>query len=120
MLKKLVTAIKAGLGIFRQRFRIIRAEDVRSLLLGHCTLSYLDLQPIFGTEDRAEGPEQTDPPVVSGSCKVCGELGLLTYWDSDVGGRACEECSGFLEQAEQVLLENELGFPSDTLVVQNP
>jgi hypothetical protein len=31
-----------------------------------------------------------------------------------------EECSGFLEEAENVLLENELGFPPETLVVQNP
>jgi hypothetical protein len=45
---------------------------------------------------------------------------MLAYWDSDVGGGACEECSGFLEEAEKVLLENELGFPPDTLVVQNP
>jgi hypothetical protein len=120
MLKRLVTAIEARFRRFRERFRIIRAEDVRSLLLGHCTLSYFDLQPVFETEDRAEGPEQTDPPVISGSCKVCGELQLLAYWDSDVDGRVCEECSGFLEQAEKVLLENELGFPPDTLVVQNP
>ena len=119
MLKRLVIAIEARFRNFRERFQIIRAEDVRSLLLGHCTLSYFDLQPIFGTENCAEAPVQTDPPIVNGSCKVCGELQLLSYWDSVVGG-ACEECSGFLEEAEKVLLENELGFPPDTLVVQNP
>ena len=120
MLKKLVTAIGARFRKFRERFQIIRAEDVRSLLLAHCTLSYFDLEPIFGTEDRAEAPAQTDSLVVNGSCKVCGELLALAYWDSDVGGRACEECSGFLEEAEKVLLKNELGFPPETLVVQNP
>lgn len=120
MLKRLVTAIGAQLRKCRGCFQIITTEDVRSLLLAHCTLSYFDLEPIFGTEDRAQGPVQTDPPVVSGSCQVCGELQILAYWDSDVGGRACEECSGFLKEAEKVLLENELGFPPDTLVVQNP
>ena len=120
MLKRLVTAIGARFRKFREGFQIIRAADVRSLLLAHCTLSYFDLEPIFGTEDGAEAPVQTDPPVVNGSCKVCGELQMLVYWDSDLGGRACEECSGFLEEAEKVLLENELGFPPETLVVQNP
>ena len=118
MLKRLVIAIGARFRKFRERFQIIRAEDVRSLLLAHCTLSYFDLEPIFGTEDRAEAPG--DPPVVNGSCKVCGELQMLACWDSDVGGRACEECSGFLEEAEKVLLENELAFPPETLLVQNP
>ena len=120
MLKRLVTAVQARFRKFREHFQIIRAEDVRSLLLAHCTLSYFDLQPIFGTEDRAEAPAETGPRVVNGSCKVCGELQMLAYWDPDVGGGACEECSGFLEEAEKVLLENELGFPPDTLVVQNP
>ena len=118
MLKRFVTAIEALLRKSGECFQIITAEDIRSLLLGHCTLSYFDLQPIFGIEDHAEVSD--DPPVINGNCKVCGELQTLSYWDSDVRGRACEECSGFLEEAENVLLENQLGFPPETLVAQNP
>jgi hypothetical protein len=118
MLKRFVTAIEALLRKFGECFQIITAEDIRSLLLAHCTLSYFDLQPIFGIEDHAEACD--DPPVINGNCKVCGELQTLSYWDSDFRGRACEECSGLLEEAENVLLENQLGFPPETLVIRNP
>src|SRR5271166_4971574 len=83
-------------GSLGELFQIVRAEDVRSLLLGHCTLSYFDLQEILQIEEHAEA--SVDSPVIYGNCKVCGELGTLSCWDSNVGGRACEECCGSLEE----------------------
>ena len=50
-------------------FQIVRAEDVRSLLLGHCTLSYFDLQEILQIEEHAEA--SVGSPVRYGNCKVC-------------------------------------------------
>src|ERR1700737_1396533 len=93
MLKRFITAIEARLRKLPELFQIVRAEDVRSLLLGHCTLSYFDLQEILQIEQHAAA--SVDSPVIHGNCKVCGDLRTLSCWDSDVCGRACEECSGF-------------------------
>jgi hypothetical protein len=118
MLKRFITAIEARLRKLPELFQIVRAEDVRSLLLGHSTLSYFDLQEILQIEQHAAA--SVDSPVIHGNCKVCGDLRTLSCWDSDVGGRACEECSGFLVEAENVLLEHELVYPPEALVVRNP
>jgi hypothetical protein len=45
---------------------------------------------------------------------------VLSYWDIDVSGLACDECAGFLVQAKNVLVANEFAPPSYILIVEDP
>ena len=60
------------------------------------------------------------PIAVSGECKLCATQQKLSAWDSNLGGRICQECEPFLEAAEGVLVSNGCAHPSDNLVFRNP
>lgn len=54
------------------------------------------------------------------NCALCNTLRELAFWDSNLGGRICEECEPFLETAETALMVAKCGHPGDTLVFRNP
>ena len=56
----------------------------------------------------------------SGHCALCHTQRELSSWDSNLGGRICEDCEVFLEAAEFALVAAKCGHPPDTLVFRNP
>jgi len=55
-----------------------------------------------------------------GECALCNVQRELASWDSNLGGRICEDCEPFLEAAEIALVAAKCGHPADTLVFRNP
>jgi len=55
-----------------------------------------------------------------GECAMCKTQGELSSWDSNLGGRICQDWEPFLEAAEIALVAAKCGHPSDTLVFRNP
>ena len=53
-------------------------------------------------------------------CVMCNTHRELAFWDSNLGGRICEECEPFLEVAEIALVVAKCSHPDDTLVFRNP
>jgi len=57
---------------------------------------------------------------VVAECALCNTQRELAFWDSNLGGRICEECEPFLEAAEIALVVAKCSHPADTLVFRNP
>jgi hypothetical protein len=55
-----------------------------------------------------------------GGCTLCDSQQELSSWDSNLGGRICQDSEGFLEAAEFALVAAKCGHPPDTLVFCNP
>jgi hypothetical protein len=55
-----------------------------------------------------------------GGCTLCDSQQELSSWDSNLGGRICQDSEGFLEAAEFALVAARCGHPPDTLVFCNP
>jgi hypothetical protein len=53
-------------------------------------------------------------------CALCNIHRELAFWDSNLGGRICEDCEPFLDTAEIALVVARCGHPGDTLVFRNP
>jgi hypothetical protein len=53
-------------------------------------------------------------------CPVCMEMAVLCWSDSDLGERTCDNCAGYLAEAEHALLKLNLGRPSLQLIERNP
>ena len=60
------------------------------------------------------------PKRVLGECALCNTQRELSSWDSNLGGRICEDCEPFLEAAEVALVAAKCGHAADTLVFRNP
>jgi hypothetical protein len=54
------------------------------------------------------------PKKALGECALCKTQRELSSWDSNLGGRICENCEPFLEAAEVALVAAKCGHPSDT------
>jgi hypothetical protein len=58
--------------------------------------------------------------------KALGECGLwntqqeLSFWDSNLCSRICENCESFLEAGEIALVAAKCSHPSDMLIFRNP
>jgi hypothetical protein len=55
-----------------------------------------------------------------GDCQLCKSRVELLFWDSDLGGRVCQDCEPFLGDAEIALVSADCWHPSDSLVFHNP
>jgi hypothetical protein len=53
-------------------------------------------------------------------CALCKTQRDLAFWDSNLGGRVCEECAPLLEAAEIALVVAKCSHPGDTLIFRNP
>jgi hypothetical protein len=54
-----------------------------------------------------------------GECALCNTERELASWDSNLGGRICQDCEPFLEAAEIALVAAKCGHHSDPLVFRN-
>ena len=55
-----------------------------------------------------------------GQCALCKNQGELLFWDSNLGGRICQDCVPFLDAAEIELVAAKRGHPDDILVYRDP
>jgi hypothetical protein len=53
-------------------------------------------------------------------CPVCMDMALLSWSDSDLGERICDDCAECLVSAEHTLLMLNLDRPPSELVERNP
>ena len=60
------------------------------------------------------------PKKALGECKLCETQREVASWDSDLGGRICQDCEPHLDAAERALVAAKCGHPYDTLVFRNP
>jgi hypothetical protein len=60
------------------------------------------------------------PKKAIGRCVLCNTHGEIWSWDSNLGGRICQDCERFLDAAEVALLAAKCGHPYDALVYRNP
>jgi hypothetical protein len=60
------------------------------------------------------------PKRVLCECVLCDAQRELSCWDSNLGGRICEDCEPFLEAAKVALGAAKCAHPADTLVFRNP
>jgi hypothetical protein len=60
------------------------------------------------------------PKPALGECALCKIRGELTLWDSNLGGRICQDCEPFLDAAEKILVALKCGHPDEFLVRRNP
>ena len=60
------------------------------------------------------------PKKALGECAVCNAQRGPSFWDSNLGGRICEDCEPVLRAAEIALVAAKCGHPAETLVFRNP
>lgn len=55
-----------------------------------------------------------------GKCGLCNTQQELSFWDSNLCDRICDDCEPFLGEAENALVAAKCSHPSDTLIFRNP
>jgi len=120
MLERLLASISYVIDNLLGFFQVVACECAGTVLLAHGVHTEELWQWIQGKERRPRAPAEIDSPRVSDNCTVCGSRQVLSYWDIDVSGLACDECAGFLVQAKNVLVANEFEPPSYILIVEDP
>jgi hypothetical protein len=120
MLKRLVSWINYVMDNLLGFFQVVVSECAGTVLLAHGVHTAEVLQWIKGESAGPPGWSEIDRAVAIDNCKVCGDWQMLSFWDIDVHGLACEECVGFLAEAEDLLTANEFDPPSYILIVENP
>jgi hypothetical protein len=120
MLKRLVTSINSLIDNLLGFFQVVASECAGTVLLAHGVHTEAVLQWIYAKKKQPAASAEIDSPLVNENCAVCGDCQILSYWDIDVSGLACDECAGFLAGAKNVLVANEFETPSYILIVEDP
>jgi hypothetical protein len=60
------------------------------------------------------------PKAAFGKCRLCTSHITLLFWDTDLGGRICQDCEPHLTSAEETLTALKCSHPNELLVFRNP